>query len=60
MVNIEARICKLTYEQIELPAKLLDYFLWSNTSNIKQILDWPKKYSARPPAFRRSTFECVM
>jgi len=25
-------------EQIELPAKLLNYFVWSNKSNINQML----------------------
>jgi len=34
----EHRELKFTYEHIELPAKLLDYFLRSNTSNISQIL----------------------
>ena len=30
---------KERFKQIELPAKLLDYFLWSNESNINQS-DW--------------------
>ena len=29
-------------EQIELPAKLLDYFLWNNKSNINQNLSADK------------------
>ena len=32
------RIYKKGFEHIELPAKLLDYFLRSNKSNINQIL----------------------
>jgi len=28
----------VSFEQIELPAKLLDYFFWSNKSNIIQLL----------------------
>mmetsp|Transcript_25815 Transcript_25815/g.37890 ORF Transcript_25815/g.37890 Transcript_25815/m.37890 type:complete len:90 (-) Transcript_25815:214-483(-) len=34
------RICfssYLLFEQLELPAKLLDYFSWSNKSNINQF-----------------------
>ena len=29
-------VCRHIFELIELPTKLLDYFLWSNTSNINQ------------------------
>ena len=29
----------IALEQIELPAKLLDYFLWSNKSNINRLVN---------------------
>ena len=33
-------VCAYTYDQIELPAKLLDYFLWSDKNNIIKTEDW--------------------
>jgi len=36
------------FEQIQLPAKLLNYFLWSDKSNFHQVLDYvPKNLSTR-------------
>jgi len=36
---------KKRFDHIELPAKLLDYFLWSNKSNINQISVKMKPYA---------------
>ena len=38
MCEYKNRELKSTFERIELPAKLLDYFLRSNKSNINQCL----------------------
>jgi len=41
---------KKGFERIELPAKLLDYFLQSNTSNINQFVD-SSRHTANPTEY---------
>jgi len=54
-------LCIKTFEHIELPAKLLDYFLRSNKSNINHLFFWgssaTKKIAKNPRNcfFRRAT-----